>query len=62
MQNLSEHRGEGLQSWLSPKWLGDDPVPAFLLQSRPHYGIALRQLRVGVFNSHDIAAGPRLPF
>ena len=48
MQNLTEHRREGLQSWLSSKWLGEDPVPAFLLQGRPHYGTALRQLRVGL--------------
>src|SRR5438132_1125508 len=48
MQDLPEYRGEGLQSWLSPKRLGEDPVPAFLLQCRPQYGTGLRQLRVGL--------------
>src|SRR5256885_13085126 len=51
MQDLTENRREGLQSWLSPKWLGEDPVPAFLLQDRPQYGTGLRQLRVGVIHS-----------
>src|SRR6202022_497063 len=51
MQDLPEHRGEGLQSWLSPKWLGEFPVPAFLLQGRPQYGTGLRQLRVEVIHS-----------
>src|SRR5439155_23788643 len=51
MQDLPENRGERLQSWLSPKRLGEDPVPAFLLQNRPHYRTALRQLRVDVFHS-----------
>src|SRR5437870_6738172 len=50
MQDLPENRGERLQSWLSPQRLGEDPVPAFLLQDRPHYGTALRQLRVDVFH------------
>src|SRR2546427_12591552 len=51
MENLSKHRGEGLQSWLSSQRLGQDPIPAFLLQGRPQYGTGWRQLRVGVIHS-----------
>src|SRR2546429_5999108 len=35
MQDLPEYRGEGLQSWLSPTRLGEDPVPAVRLPSLP---------------------------
>ncbi len=58
MQDLAEYRGEGLQSWLSPQRLGEDPVPAFLLQGRPQYRTSLRQLRVGVLGRQSPAPAP----